>query len=366
MAWICSILLKTTLTYFDRTQLFIVQTDASDYGFSTTLVQNGWPITFASKTLTNVETLYVNMEGGCLSVYFGLEKVHTYIYGHHVTVQNDHKHLDMIQHKPIHAASPQIQCILLWMQKWYVIEYRPRKDMVLADHLSCFPSHQENLPIILHHNTQHIHFSSDKLNWVWGVVERDLVHSTLYWLTLKGWHDHITQVPMITLHFWGTWDELSFRDGILTKWDQICIPPEMFNCTLADLHEGHQGVENASPHPSPSVLAWHWCWHCQLHLKCTICAQHKATQPVQLMLLWDEPNGQWQDIAANYLNHKGKDYFLVCDAFRKYPLEYRVPTKMAKSLKQKIQELVSQHRPTRRLHTDNELPFSSEEFSQYH
>ena len=37
---------------------------------------------------------------------FGLEKFHIYIYGRHVTVQNDPKLLEMNQQKAIHAAPP--------------------------------------------------------------------------------------------------------------------------------------------------------------------------------------------------------------------------------------------------------------------
>ena len=50
----------------------------------------------ASKTLTDVETNYANIEQECLSVCFGLGRFHTYIYGRHVTVQNDQKLLEMI------------------------------------------------------------------------------------------------------------------------------------------------------------------------------------------------------------------------------------------------------------------------------
>ena len=47
----------------------------------------------------------MNIERECLSVYIGLEKFHTYIYGRHVIIENNHKLLEMIKHKPIHAAS---------------------------------------------------------------------------------------------------------------------------------------------------------------------------------------------------------------------------------------------------------------------
>ena len=111
--WICKTLLKTTLAYYDRSQPLSIQTDASEYGLGAALLQNNRPIAFASKTLTDVETRYANIEQECLSVVFGLEKFHTYIYGRHITVFNDHKPLEMITKKPIHAAPPRLQRMLL-------------------------------------------------------------------------------------------------------------------------------------------------------------------------------------------------------------------------------------------------------------
>ena len=75
--WICKTLLKTTLAYYDRSQPLSIQTDASEYGLGTALLQNNRPIAFASKTLTDMETRYANIERECLSVVFGLEKFHT-------------------------------------------------------------------------------------------------------------------------------------------------------------------------------------------------------------------------------------------------------------------------------------------------
>ena len=89
-----------------------------------------------------METQFANIEGECLLVYFSLENFHTYIYGWHITVQNNCKPLKMIQHKPIHATPPQLQHMLLWMQKYdYVIAYRPGKDMMLGNCMSHFPSY---------------------------------------------------------------------------------------------------------------------------------------------------------------------------------------------------------------------------------
>ena len=76
-SWICNTLLRTTLAYYDCTQPLVLQTDASKYSLSTALLQNNRPIAFASKTLTDVETRYMNIERECLSVCYGLEKFHT-------------------------------------------------------------------------------------------------------------------------------------------------------------------------------------------------------------------------------------------------------------------------------------------------
>ena len=105
-SWICFTLFKTTLTYCDRIQPVIVQTAASQHGLGAALIQNGCTITFASKTLIDVKTFYAYIECECLSVCFGLKKFHTHIYGRHITVQNNHKPMEIIQHKAINTASP--------------------------------------------------------------------------------------------------------------------------------------------------------------------------------------------------------------------------------------------------------------------
>ena len=139
--------------------------DASKYGLGAALLQKGQPIRFAGKTLTDVETCYANIERECLSVCFCLKMFHTYLYSRHVIVQNDHKPLEMIHQKPIHAAPPCLQCMLLCLQKYdYTIQNKPSKEMLLADCLSHFPSLKESLPIPIHQNIQHVQLFTDKLD----------------------------------------------------------------------------------------------------------------------------------------------------------------------------------------------------------
>ena len=82
--WVCQTLLSTTLMYYDWFKPVIVDTDASKYGLGAALIQNNYPIAFTSKTLTDIETCYANIERECLSVCFSLEKFHICLCGKHV------------------------------------------------------------------------------------------------------------------------------------------------------------------------------------------------------------------------------------------------------------------------------------------
>ena len=201
--WTCNTLFKTILAYYDQTQPLILQTDASKYGFGAALIQNNRPITFASKTLTDVETRYANIERECLSVCYGLEKFITYIYGKHIIVQINHKPLEMIQRKPIHTGPPTLQCIFLCLQKYdYTIQYIPGQNMVLADRLSRFPSPHNNLPTELHQNIHALNFHPDRLLIIQGAIEHDPIHSAVYRMTLNGWPNRGHDVPHLAHHFW--------------------------------------------------------------------------------------------------------------------------------------------------------------------
>lgn len=82
---------KVTLTYFNPRKGIILQVDNSLKGLGATLIHENKPVAFASKSLTDVETRYANIERELLVVVYGCEKFHTYLFGHCFTVQSDHK-----------------------------------------------------------------------------------------------------------------------------------------------------------------------------------------------------------------------------------------------------------------------------------
>ena len=114
-----------------------VQVDASQRGLGTCLLQEGQPIAFASKSLTDTETRYTNIERELLAIVFACQRFNTYVLGRPFTVESDHKPLEMIHQKSLASAPPRLQHMLLQLQGYDgTIRYRPGKEMLLADALS--------------------------------------------------------------------------------------------------------------------------------------------------------------------------------------------------------------------------------------
>ena len=64
------------LSYLDLTKETMIQVDTSKIGLGAALIQDGRPIAFASKALTNTEQRYANIERELLPVVFGCERFH--------------------------------------------------------------------------------------------------------------------------------------------------------------------------------------------------------------------------------------------------------------------------------------------------
>ena len=54
-------------------------------------MQNDQPVAYASRSLTECDTKYAQIENELLAIVFAVEKFHQYIYISEVTVQSDHK-----------------------------------------------------------------------------------------------------------------------------------------------------------------------------------------------------------------------------------------------------------------------------------
>ncbi|CAC5421268.1 unnamed protein product [Mytilus coruscus] len=128
------------LSFYDVSKPVTVSCDASRCGLGAMLIQDNKPVAYASRSLTDAESRYANIERELLGVLFGLERFNNYTYGKHINVESDHKPLEMIVRKSLGCAPPRLQRMLLRLQKYdFSLKYIPGKDLIVPDMLSRAP-----------------------------------------------------------------------------------------------------------------------------------------------------------------------------------------------------------------------------------
>ena len=126
------------LKYYDVHEPVVVQCDASEHGLGAALLQNGQPVAFASRSLSQTERQYAQIEKECLAIVFSCERFSQYLAGREkITVETDHKPLQSIFRKSILSAPCRRQRMLLRLQRFNIdVNYKPGTQMFIADHLS--------------------------------------------------------------------------------------------------------------------------------------------------------------------------------------------------------------------------------------
>ena len=136
------------LAHFDPTIPIGIACDASSVGIGAVLFHrypdgSERPIANASKTLTDTQRKYSQIQKEALAVIFALKKFHQFLYGRQFILVTDHKPLVAMfsptKGTPALAANRLARWALTLSQYDYTIEYRSTKDHGNADALSRLP-----------------------------------------------------------------------------------------------------------------------------------------------------------------------------------------------------------------------------------
>ena len=232
----------TTLMYFNLSLPVTIHVNASQVGLGAALLQNGKPIAFTRKALTETECLYANIEREMLAAVFGADRFHTYIYGWSFTINSDHKPLESISQKNLADTPTQLQCMMLCLQGYnFTIHYHSGKEMVIPDMLSQFsPRPVPNLP--LHIAIHHAHIMANHKEAFQQAFVNDPEMHTLADLIITGWPKDIKEIPHPLCPYWQHRETLTIEDGLVLWGEALIIPTAKRERVLHQLHQFHQGI----------------------------------------------------------------------------------------------------------------------------
>ena len=104
--------------------------NSSQSGLGAALMQNGHPIAYANRALTETESRYAQIEKEMPAIVFSLEK-----FGRRTIVHTDHKPLESIVKKPLHHAPKRLQRMMIRLQQCD-LEIRYKREWSWRTHFS--------------------------------------------------------------------------------------------------------------------------------------------------------------------------------------------------------------------------------------
>ena len=200
--------------------------DAPSYGLGSVLshkMPDGKikPIAYVSRTLTNAERNYSQLDKECLAIVFGVGRFKQYIYGRKFCIRTDHKPLLGLLGEqkgiPANASPRMIRWALSLSGFEYELQYRRGTDHANADGLSRLPIPGEPTSVLeLQETIMSLEFlektavtADDVESW----TEKDPVLKDVMKYCMKGWPEKCKNEQLKP--YFKRRTELSVEQGIL-------------------------------------------------------------------------------------------------------------------------------------------------------
>lgn len=358
-----------TLKVFDVNKEVSIETDASKYGLGCCLMQDGKPIYFASRSLSDTEVRYSQIEKEFLAVVFACNKFHYYIYGRRVIVKTDHKPLVSIMQKDISAIpSPRLQRMKLRLSKYTIeLKYVPGKYLYIADLLSRYfdkdnrSKEIEDMDELVHS----LNCSDKKKAQFQSYTDEDRTLKKLKETIINGWPKNKNSLDEDLKPYYRMREDLIVEDGIVFLNERIIVPHTMRHEVLQQLHSSHLGIEKTKSR-ARSIIYWP-----QINqdienviVRCQKCQRYRSANTKEPMLPHIVPNLPYQKIGMDIMHFEGKDYLVVNDYYSRFLDISPLRNKTASEVCTKLKNSFSIHGLPTEIIADN-MPFGSFYFRKF-
>ncbi len=374
------------LVHFDNKLPLGLACDASSVGIGAVLFHrfpdgSERPIANVSKTLTDCQRNYSQIQKEALAIVFGLKKFHQYLYGRKFILVTDHRPLLAIfgpgKDIPLLAANRLARWALLLSQFNYKIEYRKTTKHANADALSRLPAmddtkfdgeeSEDDVQMVCA-----IDAINDKVTPAdHGTLARestkDPVISTVLRFTREGWPPKKNDEGSEMQRFRQLSDSLAICNGCLIHGSRVVIPDSMRREVLDLLHLGHFGMQRMKqlartavywPNIDDDIEA--------MSRHCVPCGEHQNKPSKPAIHPWMLPEKPWSRLHLDHaINFMGSNWLLVTDAYSKYPCIHPTQSVSAQATIDLLEQDFSHFGYPHTLVTDNASAFLSEEFQTW-
>lgn len=366
------------LKYYDPKKEILISSDSSQNGIGCVLLQkeeSDWhPVAYASRTMTQAERSYAQIEKETLCIVYAHERFHQYLYGRSYHVETDHKPLVSIFSKPLIDVPPRIQRMRMRLQKYdFHLSYTPGKYMYVADSLS--RAHGNNEPkssietdvkVAVDAVIEHIQMSKSRLQEVAQETKKDSVMCKLINQIIRGWPEFRAECDSSLHPFWNYRDELSVIDGVVFKGNRVVVPVSLRNMMLKKIHQGHLG-EIKCKNRARQVLFWPQMGHDIENVvrNCEACIKYRNKQQSEPMQPLPVTTRAWSRVSTDLFELKNK-YYLVCvDSFSSYPEVEEISKQTSAQVIKTLKKIFSRHGIPDIVYSDNGPCYASDEFSKF-
>ncbi|KAB0790218.1 hypothetical protein PPYR_15451, partial [Photinus pyralis] len=357
------------LQNFDNEKEIIIQTDSSKDGIGCVLMQNKKPVCFASKSLSETEMRYAQIDKEFLAILFACKRFHHYIYGRKVVVQTDHKPLVALMQKEINKInSNRLQRISMKLSVYDLeVKYVPGSKMYIADAISRACSKADNTQIDCDLNdVVHVVNVSDNLKTKLQVeTGKDSALQNVIKFCENGWPKSITKLAQNVKIYYNKRNSIVYEDGLLFIDKAIIVPNTMQEVILRKVHSSHLGISKTKQR-AKSLFYWPGINSDieGLISNCKVCQRYRNRNAREPMLYHTIPELPFEIIGCDILEYANKNYLVLVDYFSKWVELKLLKSKDSVEIAHVLKEIFAIHGIPVKLIADN-VPFGSFYLKQF-